>query len=44
MLEKNRLHSVDAKEDILSALDSERMQGTSPGLTPCRQAVHGLGC
>jgi hypothetical protein len=39
MLEKNGLHSVVAKENILSLLDSERMLGTSLGLTPCRPCM-----
>lgn len=39
MLEKNGLHSVVAKEDILSPLDSESMQGTSLGLTSCKPCM-----
>jgi hypothetical protein len=39
MLEKNGLHSVVAKENTLSPLDSDGMLGTSLGLTPCRSCM-----
>ena len=39
MLENNGLHSIVAKENNLSPLDSDGMLGTSLGLTPCRPCM-----
>lgn len=39
MLQKNGVHSDVGKEDILSPLESDRMQGTSLGFTSCRPCM-----